>query len=274
MATLKELRKNPHWSFSALNTLVNMCALKWAFRYLYKKESERASVNLLFGSAFHAGSEFIARNRQKGECDKTVESQEVFSEYFNTGCKSTDNLNISSEEWNGLNSKGREMMQVLSDNWQERDVLGISRAFSINIDGLEKPLIGELDCIVRNDAGQVVVIDWKSAARKWPVGKEHKDMQATVFLLAYQRLANFIPKFRFDVITKTKTPTYNALETYRDQDDFDRLEYLLLEAQRLVQSGVFLPNSQCFLCGSCEYASSCKTWHKKNTRTIVNEKVA
>jgi len=214
MATLKELRKNPHWSFSALNTLVNMCALKWAFRYLYKKESERASVNLLL------------------------------------------------------------MMQVLSDNWQERDVLGISRAFSINIDGLEKPLIGELDCIVRNDAGQVVVIDWKSAARKWPVGKEHKDMQATVFLLAYQRLANFIPKFRFDVITKTKTPTYNALETYRDQDDFDRLEYLLLEAQRLVQSGVFLPNSQCFLCGSCEYASSCKTWHKKNTRTIVNEKVA
>ena len=35
MATLLELREEPHWSYSALNTYLNMCSLKFAFQYVY-----------------------------------------------------------------------------------------------------------------------------------------------------------------------------------------------------------------------------------------------
>ncbi len=269
METLNELRKKPHWSFSALNTLANMCSLKWAFRYLYKVENERTSVNLLFGSAFHASAEYVARGRRDGLDDNVKEAQDIFCDYFTSECKRTENLSITKDEVNEHNLKGRLMMATLIENWTDRDVIGISKAFSIDIEGLDKPLIGEIDCIVRDENGDVVLIDWKSAARKWAIGKADKDLQATTFLMAYNRLAGFIPKFRFDVVTKAKTPTFTTHYTSRTDDDFYRLEYLLLQAQALSKGNIFLPNNQCFCCNNCEYMEACEAWHRHEFKEVA-----
>ncbi|UKI33096.1 MAG: PD-(D/E)XK nuclease family protein [Lentisphaeria bacterium] len=63
MATIDELRQEPHWSYSALNTYLNVCQLQYFYRYVEQPEIERTSVCLPFGKAFHA-----ALTAQAWEC--------------------------------------------------------------------------------------------------------------------------------------------------------------------------------------------------------------
>ena len=63
MATIDELRQEPHWSYSALNTYLNVCQLQYFYRYVEQAEVERTSVCLPFGKAFHA-----ALTAQAWEC--------------------------------------------------------------------------------------------------------------------------------------------------------------------------------------------------------------
>ena len=49
MATIDELRQEPHWSYSALNTYLNVCQLQYFYRYVEQPEIERTSVCLPFG---------------------------------------------------------------------------------------------------------------------------------------------------------------------------------------------------------------------------------
>ncbi len=268
MSTLAELRKTPHWSFSSVNTFLSMCSLKWSFRYLEKRESERGSISLCFGSAFHRAAEFIATNRMHNKDYSLKDAQENFSVSWFAECKKTSNLYLKNIEKNELNLKGQQMIKILNNEWVEYGVVAVSKAFSLDIPNVSKPLIGEMDCIVRDDNGLITVIDWKTAARKWSESKAHKDMQATTFLMAYKRLANFIPKFRFDVITKTKEPSFTQHSTTRNEDDFNRLEFIIQSVEQAIKAGVFLPNETCFCCGTCEYKSACKSWHRNRSKVI------
>jgi hypothetical protein len=60
-ATLAELRKQPHWSFSSISTFVNICSLQWAFRYVYRAEPQFTSPALVFGKVFHSACSVTAQ---------------------------------------------------------------------------------------------------------------------------------------------------------------------------------------------------------------------
>ena len=61
--TLNELRKRPHWSFSALNSLLNICSLQYFFQKVEKLTPTHTSVNLVAGSVYHRTLDqvFLAR---------------------------------------------------------------------------------------------------------------------------------------------------------------------------------------------------------------------
>ena len=40
MATIDELRQEPHWSYSALNTYLNICQAQFMYRYVDQAEVE------------------------------------------------------------------------------------------------------------------------------------------------------------------------------------------------------------------------------------------
>ena len=54
MVTIDELRQEPHWSYSALNTYLNICQAQYFYRYVEQAEVERTSACFPFGKAFHA----------------------------------------------------------------------------------------------------------------------------------------------------------------------------------------------------------------------------
>ena len=97
----------------------------------------------------------------------------------------------------------RETVLAWQDYYTIREV---AQCFSIEVPGLNMPLIGELDCVV-TDGKDTCIVDWKTSASKWPSEKADKDLQATIYTYAYKQMNGILPLFRFDVVTKTKTPS-------------------------------------------------------------------
>jgi len=271
---LQELRKEPHWSYSSLNTFINACSLQWAFRYAYKVEAESTSVNLVFGSAFHAVCEIIANHRKDGVYLKSLEVQDAFSDNWALEAQAADNLFLSDEDWQQLNLTGRKMAECLNNEWLEDQILAVNRVFSVPIPNVAKPLIGEMDCIVRNNRNLTTILDWKTAARKWSEGKADKDMQATFLMYAHKLSQNSnepsADLFRFDVVTKTKEPSYTQHPTNRTQDDFQRMITMIHSVERAIRAEAFLPNETSYYCDGCSYKSACKVWHRNQARKTIS----
>ena len=258
--TIETVRETPHWSYSAFNTYLT-CPLRYYFRYIEHAEVERTSVSLPFGRAFHA----VLSERARKGADFTVEdAKEDFTVYFRGETEVSENLTYRADEdywfWE---QRGCDMLDVAFAEWSDDyTVKSVAEAFSVEVPGLSKPLIGEFDLVVV-DGGDEAIVDWKTASAKWPNGKADLDLQATAFTYAYQSIHGTNPLFRFDVFTKAKTPAHHQFYTLRSHDDLDRFVYLAGKIEKAVYSGVFLPVESCMNCTECAYGSRCKAIHRK-----------
>ena len=271
MSTLLELREQPHWSYSALNTYL-MCSLKYAFQYVYKAEQERTSASLPFGRVFHIAATSHARNVMLGKRMTLPELHEVFAEWFKLECAACTNLTFKhGESINSLIEQARFMLDALLARWIDWDnIVSVAHAFKVNVPGLDKPLIGEYDLLIKEGDGRTIV-DWKTSASRWAEGKADKDFQATAFSYAYLMESDHdtIPAFRFDVVTKTKNPSCDNHYTQRTKDDLQRFVRIATAIEQAVKLGVFLPAETSFGCSDCQFADACKAWHRSSAAKYV-----
>jgi len=271
MVGISELRKEPHWSFSSLNTYLNICSLKYAFEYVYGAEHERTSASLPFGRAFHAAMSGFAASTASEQTERTDAVQEAFAEWLKMECAAAENLFFKpGESIDFLMVQGFKMLAASIENWNANErVLSVARAFKINVPNISKPLIGEMDCVVREPCGTDVIVDWKTSCSRWPRNKANKDMQATVFSYAYLVEEGVVPVFRYDVITKAKEPAFESHRTQRTRDDMQRLQKVISGVEKAVNAEVFLPAETSFSCGECAFAGSCRKWHRQSTKKSV-----
>ena len=261
MKTLDELRQEPHWSYSSLNTYLHVCSLQWYFRYVERAETECTSVCFPFGRAFHAALTAQAWEKLRGGSRSREELTECFSEVFKAESQAAPKLLYKEgENYDSTLELASRMLDAALANWPETfTVKSVSQAFKVRVPGLSKPLIGEYD-MVGLDGRDCCIVDWKSSASRWPAGKADRDLQATVFSYAYSRERDEHPLFRFDVITKTKKPSCESHYTSRGFHDFRRFEVLAQQTENAVSKGVFLPNETSFACNECPYRDRCRQW--------------
>lgn len=264
MATIDELRKEPHWSFSALNTYLNVCQLQYFYRYVEQAEAERTSACFPFGRAFHAALTAQAWECVMGNSLTREEIVGIFAEQFKVETEATPNLLYKPDEnFDSMLELATKMLDVALASWCDfYTVKGVAQAFKIEVPGLNKPLIGEFDLVVQ-DGRDACIVDWKTSASRWPAGKADRDFQATVFSFAYKQMHGVDPLFRFDVTTKTKNPMCESHYTSRGSNDFERFKVLAVKAQEAVEKGMFLPSETSFACAECPYKSRCRSWHRK-----------
>ncbi len=267
MPTILELREEPHWSYSALNTYLNMCSLKFAFQYIYQAESERTASSLPFGRAFHIAATNHAQSVMQGKRMTLPELHDVFAQWFKLECAASASLTFKNgESINSLTEQARFMLDALLARWIDwNNIVSVAHAFKVQVPGLSKPLVGEYDMVIKEGEGTTIV-DWKTSAARWSEGKADRDFQATAFSFAYllEEDHDTIPLFRFDVVTKTKNPSLENHYTQRTKDDLYRFQLLALAVERAVKQEVFLPAETSFCCGDCQFASACKEWHRSN----------
>ena len=112
-----------------------------------------------------------------------------------------------------------------------------------------------------NEKSLDTIVDFKTAARMWSDDRPARDLQASVFCYAFEKIHGSRPAFRFDVVTKAKTPAVRHFHTSRDEDSHRRLEKLLVTADKGIRAGVFLPSESSFACADCPFAGQCSKWH-------------
>ena len=276
MTTLNEYRDREHWSYSSLNALLNICGLQWAFQRLYGLVPEFKPASMSFGSAFHRVLEFVAHTRKEGKQPKETEARDLFADLWHRQLDEDGDVKFAEEEnAETCGALGRDMVVCFARAIDEDEqVLAVNQAFCtplVDAQGcaLPKPLIGEIDCVVRKTSG-VILTDWKTSGRRWPKGKADKDLQPTAYLYSASVDEQYgeRPVFRFDVVVKNKTPVFEQHTTSRVPDDFHRLAELVKLADRMVEHKVFVPNESGFYCAGCGFQSACKSWHRERAKLI------
>jgi hypothetical protein len=273
---LAELRRKPHWSFSALNTFINTCSLQWAFRYVWKVPAVSTPAALVFGGVFHSACTFAFRARLAGRELPLTPALDLFGDLFAQECRTAETpVQFREDETaDTLVRQGQGMLQaLLTDPVCRADrILAVGEVFQVPLPDAgstePKPLIGEYDLVVQ-DAEVCTIVDWKTAARRWPEGKADSDLQPTCYLYARSLSDDTPTRFRFDVVTKTVKPTVSHLETVRDEDRFLRLLALAEVVSAMVRAEHFLPSEQSWACSDGPYAEACKAWHRNRARVAV-----
>ena len=266
----------PHHSFTSLATFLNVCQLQYYYRYVAKAPSERTAVALPFGTAMH---EALSRQAQAAKSGKLLPAKELldaFAVFFKANCDASENLVFRREEtYDDQIALAQRMFETVTKEWVDYyNIRSVAEPFRVELPGLSRPLVGELDMVVTeatpfdegDDQPHPVVVDFKTAARSWTDSQPHKALQATVYAYGYREKHGVTPSCRFDVITKTKQPKVQHLRTVRTEDNFARLEKLVSLADKAIQTGIFLPNETSYGCVDCPYAGTCSQWHCANSR--------
>lgn len=270
---LDDLRRRPHWSFSSIASYA-ICNLQWAFGRVYRVPPAHTSVNLVFGKTFHQVLTWVAMQRRLGTVPRPDTVQDQFGDLWRQACQLTvPAIKFAEDETSEkLLATGRAMLGAYMANLNpEERILGVAVPFSVLLRdaagvALASPLIGELDCVTDSPDGPIIV-DWKTAAKRWSPNKATLDLQPTCYLYAvpeYDRRP--VRGFRFEIITKTKEPAVQCCDTTRDQDSVERLVETVKVIERQVRAEAFLPNDQSWSCGDCPYAEPCKSWHRRRGR--------
>ena len=270
MANLHDYRSRPHWSYSSLNQLLNICSLQWFFQRVERLPQPFTPLSLAFGSAFHRVMEYIAMSRQEGGIPSEPDTRDLFGEVWKRQVEEDGNIAFG-DKADAASCAGQGMdlcAAYLAQVDPEEEVVSVSEAFAVPIAGNDKPLVGELDLVVRH-SGDTTVVDWKTSGRRWPKDQAEKSQQATAYLYAYHQLhPDEDPGFRFDVAVKNKTPVIEQHTTGRDADDFKRLEALVTKAEQIVKHELYYPADGSMYCGGCPFREPCRAWHRHQATSI------
>ena len=275
MATLTELRqeRETYWSQSRVQSFM-ICSLRFAFQYIYKLEPEHTSAALAFGSAVHRTLEMMHLHKRDGALLSDNEVRDLFGEVWSREVSETEQLKFKDgQDAESCRSQGMDIVSVFSENMgNEEEIVSVSEAMAVPLvaaDGtiLEDPLIGEADLVVKR-GGDKVVVDWKTAARKWSANQADTQLQPTAMLYSWHHTHGGLPDFEYRIVTKAKTPAYQLALTSRTPDDFDRMVEKIRAVDRAAKAEAFIPNDGCFACADCPFAGACKRWVQDRTKLI------
>jgi hypothetical protein len=263
--SLMELRKRPHISASQVNQLLNICSLQFYFERIAKLPRPFISNALIFGVAVHKTLEHYYKWLMAGETPDRDSHLEMFSELWKKSNEGQEIKFGARDDYESLAQKGRNMIGCFIDNIDPAEkVLSVSQAFCVPVhapDGsvVEDPIIGEFDLVVERD-GKPVIIDWKTAARKWSPGQAEHSFQGSFYNYAWNQMFGARPFIEFRVVTKTKVPSYEQHETRRSESQEQRMAMLISKAQQIVKHELYVPAETGFYCTDCPYAGPCSKW--------------
>jgi len=264
---LSDIKSRPHWSYSSLNQLLNICSLQYYFQRIAKIKPAFSSTNLVLGKAYHRTLEQVYLAKKNA----TAFSPETALEFFTASWRlalSDQEVRFGKLSAEETEEQGRKLVACCVANLPEgEEILSLSEPFVVPVtfrgEFMELPLIGEFDLTVRK-AGLPVIVDWKTSGTRWSAGQADKSLQATIYTYAWHQKSGINPEVRFDVTVKNKTPVFEQHATTRTPESWERLALLVNKAEQIVKHDCFYPAETGFYCSDCAFSTACKAWHRES----------
>jgi putative RecB family exonuclease len=251
------MRADMYLSYSQISTYM-ACPLKYKFHYMDAVEPEFTPVSLAFGAAIHEAVAAYYQNRLEG--DELMPSQ-MMDVYRNDWRKQENIRFFNGDNESSLQAKAGLLFKVFHSSVDPTStILGVEERFDMPMDNMPS-FLGFIDLIEQDSAGNITIVDLKTASKKPTDTNVHQNLQLTAYSLGARALGFNGPetKCRLDVLTKTKVPELLTYETVRTEADRKRFVSLVKGVWRGIEQGVWFPKHD-WHCLQCAYQTHCDKW--------------
>jgi len=263
---IEELRKGPHLSASSIESYIE-CSLSYRFSRIDRLKPEFLSDNMEFGKCIHQSLADFHQERMIGTIMTRDQLLERFVYYWTV--RASDNEEIRYRPENNFESflkQGKALLETYHDSFSDNTtVLAIEEPFSFTIENLPVPIIGVMDLVEEDEQENIVITDFKSAAKSYTDNDVNKNPQLTLYQLACRSNGyhdrNIILKL--DCLIKTKTPQFKRYYTARNRMDEIKAEKKIIQVWKGITKGVFIPNDGSWKCNECFYKTACNDWYRQ-----------
>jgi len=264
--SLQELRKMPHLSASSINGYID-CGLSYKFGRIDKVQREFIADSLEYGSVIHKVLGEFYQNKLTGIKLSLKDIHTMFETYWTESAKRRSDLKYAEgKSFESYLLEGKELLTVYYDKLPADNfkVLAIEEAFSLNLAGIDMPIIGAFDLLEEDESGTIILTDWKTTGRAYSVDEIDKNFQLTVYNLALKSngYADREILLKFDCLIKTKTPKFEQYYTTRSIEDMHRAIVKIMQVYDGIQKEVFIANDGHWKCGGCAFKNHCDAWFK------------
>lgn len=235
------------------------CSLKYAFRYVERREPEFHSPNLAFGRAVHST---LATYHQSVLEGAPFKRHQVLA-LFEADLAAETVLPLSFSEGESAETLRVEGLALLGAYLEEVsfEVRGAEQSFTVPLVDpftgelvTDKPLFGYLDLVTPEG-----VVELKTGKRKLSEAQLASHLQLSAYAYAFFREEGYLPRIQVVGLLRQKQPTITVQETSRTLEELRRFVYLARAVEQAIGRSAFAPNPG-WLCGSCEYAEACQRW--------------
>lgn len=242
------------------------CPRQYQLKYVLGVEPAFVPAALAFGSAFHVAlGYFYGLLKEAGSAPGPGELAEVFRDAWDNAASGPVPLQVEDEEDAAADpvARGTAMLAAFHREAAARPVQveSVERGFAVGLhdpdtgEVLEEKLVGALDLVVW-DGERRVVVEHKTAARRYSQDQLRYDLQPTAYKLAAAQLGLGEVGVRLQVVTKTKEPAVQVEEVERGGRDVDDFLRTVVGVLRAVDVGAFYP-VRGWQCRGCPYGHAC-----------------
>jgi CRISPR/Cas system-associated exonuclease Cas4 (RecB family) len=254
---LAALRDADHVSVSSIKSYL-LCPQKHHFRYSSAVEPSHRSIPLVMGKAVHDSLESFYHHLQKHGDDPPVE---LLLDTFTTSWHraALGDPPVRSDDIGKDMDQGVGLVQAFYDQApRPKEVLGVEDAFALELidDPQGRLIVGAIDAVVVDQEDRVVVVESKTAARRWPAVQLEHDFQVSVYQLAARSMDLHAPVLRYDFLLKLKKPVLESVEVHRTPQQEQEALHIFKQVMRAVDSGIYFP-IRGWMCAGCEYGHAC-----------------
>ena len=238
----------PEYLSASRITQYLMCPLKYRLVYVDRVESDFLPSNLVLGSCIHSAIEGFYRTWQDGVRMEASEVINLFEEYFIAGTEGkTLEPGCDPETVKNI---GKSLIEVFARDVQPAEVVGIEEKFRIPLVDYDTgeyliDLVGVFDLIELDTEGTPVVVDHKTAAKRFSDADLESNLQLTAYGLASRQIHQIEGPvlLRIDAMIKNKTPVFDQKFTIRTVSSDQKFVKLSSDILQAMEVEAFFPNT-------------------------------
>jgi len=261
---LSEMRRNPHLSSSSINDYIS-CGILYKFGRIDRIPRTFSSDSLEYGSCMHRVLDNYYQSKMINNPLSQEEVLSLFEKYWTKAVGGKLEVKFAKgKDFETYLTDGRELLTTYLNELPEDNfkVLAIEEPFSFIIEGMDIPIIGQMDLVLEDESGTIIIVDWKTAGKAYSRDDVDKNFQLSLYQMA-ARANGFADReilLRFDCLIKTKTPKFEQYYTTRTDEDILRAKKKILKVAEGISKSVFVPNDNHWKCKNCNYSEHCNNW--------------
>jgi len=238
------------------------CPLRWKFQRVDKLPEEPQEA-LVLGIAVHAAIEADNRARLEGQPAMTQDALAAKAQHTLQGSAESALAPLLPD----LAARAGVILSVYARQVQPLfHPLAVESWFRFDLPAHPGwAFTGRIDALVQNNAGQTLIVDYKTGARGWGPGHEHRAAQATAYVWAMQQAGRDMPVVVFIPLVVSAsiwgyTARYELRRTERTPEDIALYQRVIARVIGEMQEASVTssyPARPGWHCRWCPYRSCC-----------------